>query len=201
MTRGFRGAREAAGRGTLLAVWLLSACASSDITVASHNESAVPETDLVLGVATPEEVLARVPEWVDELVRSEPIEETALRLATPSPGVEVEVFFGSWCSDSRRELARLWRALEIAGGEAGFPIRYVGIDRNKQEPNDLVAGRQILYVPTLIVSKGGAEVGRIIESSPAGVEADLLDLVRGDASGWVSGRDDLEPPDAAGDSR
>ncbi len=173
---------------------------------ASGGPSNVPaaaslEPDPILGVTDREEILEYVPDWVGELVRAEPDIVAAQRLANPAPEVEVNVFFGSWCSDSRRELARLWRALETTGGEAGFRIRYIGVDRAKQEPADLVAGKEILYVPTLIVSRAGTETGRIVESAPGGVEADLADLVAGDVTGWLSGRDDLGSPEAAADLR
>ncbi len=54
-----------------------------------------------------------------------------------------------------------------------------------------MGGRNILYVPTLIVEREGREVGRIIEESPGGIEADLLALLEGEAEGWISARDDL----------
>ena len=82
----------------------------------------------------------------------------------------------------------------MAGGGAGFPIRYIGVGREKREPRELLEGREILYVPTLIVSRDGVEIGRIVESSPNGVETDLVALITGEAQGWLSGRNDLEPP-------
>lgn len=177
-------------------MWV-TACASS----AARPEDSSVQPEPILGVVTQEQVLAHVPEWVSELVQAQPEEAAARRLAARSAGVEVEVFFGSWCSDSRRELTRLWRALEMTGGEAGFPIRYIGVDRSKLEPEMLVEGREILYVPTLIVSRAGSEIGRIVESAPGGVESDLADLVEGSATGWLSGRDDLGASEPVSDRR
>jgi hypothetical protein len=53
-------------------------------------------------------------------------------------------------------------------------------------------------VPTFIVVRGGREVGRIVESSPNGVESDLLALLTGKAQGVISTRKDLG---AGGSSR
>lgn len=146
----------------------------------------------ILGPTTQDELLESNPGWVEELVRSEPDETDALRLAAPAAGKEVVVYLGSWCSDSRRGLTRLWRAIESAGGEFGFPVRYIGVDRSKTEPAAWVEGVNLLYVPTLIVLDDGVEVGRIVETAPHGIETDLADLIEGKATGWLSGRDDLE---------
>jgi hypothetical protein len=146
----------------------------------------------MLGPTTQDELLESNPSWVEELVRSEPNETDAQRLAAPAAGKEVVVYLGSWCSDSRRELTRLWRAIEMAGGEFGFPVRYVGVDRAKTEPAALLEGVNLLYVPTLVVLDNGEEVGRIVETAPNGIETDLADLVEGAATGWLSGREDLE---------
>jgi hypothetical protein len=103
----------------------------------------------------------------------------------------VTVFLGTWCSDSRREVARLWRALDQVGGLVPFEVEYVAVDRAKSAPADLVAGQDLRYVPTFVVEREGEEVGRVVESAPGGIESDLLALLTGEASGTVSGRDDL----------
>lgn len=176
--------------GIVVAGLVLGACASGGNVAELESEEPEP----IVGATTQAEILAEMPEWIEDLVRARPDESQALRLVEPVADTEVVVFFGTWCSDSRRELSRLWRAVEIAGGDFGFPIRYVGVDRTKTEPADMLEGMEILYVPTLIVSKNGLESGRVIESSPDGIEKDLVALVAGEASGWLSGRDDLEEP-------
>ncbi|MCP4200314.1 MAG: thioredoxin family protein [bacterium] len=179
--------------GAVVAGLLLGACASGGKT--SRSES--PEPEPIVGPTTQAEILAEMPEWVGDLVRAEPDEVWSRRLAEPVDDAEVVVFFGTWCSDSRRELTRLWRAVEMAGGDLGFPIRYVGVDRTKSEPEDLLEGKEILYVPTLIVVKSGIESGRIVESAPEAIEKDLVALLTGEADGWLSGRDDLDGSGAA----
>ncbi len=99
------------------------------------------------------------------------------------PGAEVTVFLGTWCSDSRREVPRLWRALDQVGGEVPFDLTYVAVDREKDEPADLLAGQEIEYVPTFIVRRDGHEVGRVVEEAPDGIEADLLALLTGAKTG------------------
>jgi thiol-disulfide isomerase/thioredoxin len=158
------------------------------------------EPSVLLGPMSRSEVEAAMPDWVSSTVEAQPDMGSALGLAELATNAEVTVFFGSWCSDSKRELSRLWAALDLVGGEVGFPIRYVAVDRSKREPSEAVGGREILYVPTFVVERDGLEIGQIIEQSPNGVETDLLMLLSGEASGWISARDDLPIPESLEDS-
>ncbi len=154
------------------------------------GEAAEAEPVLV-GAVTRDEIEEAVPGWVSETVSAEIDEEDATALVGVAPGVEVTVVLGTWCSDSRREVPRFWRALDQTGGLVPFEVGYVAVDRDKEEPADLLAGLDLAYVPTFVVRRGGREVGRIVESSPGGVESDLLALLSGEASGVITGRDDL----------
>jgi hypothetical protein len=112
-------------------------------------------------------------------------------LADVPPGAEVDVFLGTWCGDSRRVVSRLFVALERI--DPPFSIRFIAVDRDKRDPEGRSEGRDIRYVPTIIVRRDGLEVGRIVESAPHGVEVDLLMLLRGEAEGTLSLRTDLGP--------
>ncbi len=141
------------------------------------------EAPVLTGRASREQIEKAVPEWVGQTVRSEIDEEAAKALTTVPPGARVTIFLGTWCSDSRREVSRFWRALDQVGGMVPFDVTYVAVNREKTEPADLLAGRKIEYVPTFIVERGGQEVGRVVEEAPDGIEADLLALLTGKKSG------------------
>lgn len=164
------------------------ACASGGGEAAPAEEH---QTPVLTGEVTREQIEQAVPDWVGGSVTAEIDEEAATALASVEPGAHVTIFFGTWCSDSRREVSRFWRALDQVGGLVPFEIEYVAVDRSKQEPADLVAGADLRYVPTFVVERGGEEVGRVVESALNGIERDLLALLTGEASGVVSGRDDL----------
>lgn len=172
----------------LLAVALFSACASGQRMASSEKL----DNDPLLGVVSIDQILDHEPSWADALLAATPDLGAAERLAIGGPGTEIEIFLGTWCKDSRRELTRLWHALDAVGID-GSEIRYIGVDRDKVEPEELVAGRDIRFVPTVIVSKDGDEVGRIVESAPNGIEHDLAGLLDGSQSGTITGRDDLAP--------
>jgi hypothetical protein len=153
-----------------------------------------PKPDVLVGEVTREAIEAACPEWVRAEVEAAPDAEAAETLASVEPGAEVTVFLGTWCSDSRREVPRLWKALDLAGGEVPFHIRYIGVDREKKEPAGEAAAADIRFVPTLIVSRGGEELGRIVEKAPNGVERDLLALLTGQVHGMVSGSQGASQP-------
>lgn len=120
--------------------------------------------------------------------------EAAKGLVDVPAGAELTIVFGTWCGDSRREVSRFWQALDAAGGEVPFAIRWIAVDREKQAPGGLVDGLDIRYVPTFIVRRDGKEVGRIVETSPSGVEVDLRALLTGGAQGFLSAsRESAEP--------
>lgn len=168
---------------------VFAACAAHD--VAPTAADAPPEPPSIVGETSRDAVQEAEPTWMAMEVDA----EAAAALAEVEPGAEVVVFFGTWCSDSRRELSRLWRAFDEAGlvdeSMLPFAIEYVAVDREKMEPAERTAGMGIRYVPTFIVYRDGSEVGRMVEVSPNGIEHDLLALLTGEASGVVSARDDL----------
>ncbi len=167
---------------------------ASEVTLVTEEQEP-RESSVLLGPKSRSEVEAAMPDWVGATIEAQPDMEAALDLADLEFDAEVRVFFGSWCSDSKRELSRLWKALDLVGGEVGFPIRYVAVDRSKTEPAEALGGREILYVPTFVVERDGVEIGRIIEQSPNGIEIDLLALLNGESSGWISTRPDLRIPE------
>ncbi len=138
-------------------------------------------TDL-LGVLT-EDGLRSPPfsEWYDAgVTRYQPDEQILGQLQLGD--YQLTVFMGTWCGDSRREVPRLMRTLR----ELGFPssqLTIIGVNRTpeqfKQSPGGEEAGRNIHRVPTIIVQRDGVEVGRIVESPVASIEADLHAIAAG----------------------
>jgi hypothetical protein len=160
------------------------ACATAEPQAPSAQ--AAPKKEAVLvGDVTREQIEQAVPDWAMAEAESSPDPEACRALAAVERGADVTVFLGTWCSDSRREVPRLWKALDLAGPAVPFEIHYIGLDEDKKEPAGRPAADGVLYVPTFIVRRNGQEVGRIVERSPAGVEKDLLALLTGQAHGLI----------------
>jgi hypothetical protein len=133
-------------------------------------------------------VEARHADWRAAREAAAPEPDAARALATVAPGAEITVFLGTWCSDSRREVPRLWKAFDLAGATP-FAVTYVGVDAQKRAPGGAAEAAGVRYVPTVVVRRGGREVGRVVESAPDGsVERALLDLLTGARSGTLTGR-------------
>ena len=169
---------------------LAAACATAPAVVDPVDLE--PE---LLGPLNRAEIEAAVPDWVAAQVEASPDAEMAAAMAGAGPpGSRVTVYLGTWCSDSRRELARFWRALDQAGGEVVFELDYVGVDRDKKRPAERLAGLGLEYVPTFVVEIDGVEAGRIVEESPNGIEHDLAALLRGEVTGLVTAKEELLVP-------
>jgi len=92
-----------------------------------------------------------------------------------------EVFLGTWCGDSRREFPRIAKIFNEMGVDIN-DVLIVTVDRDKISPNREQEGKDIRYVPTLIVSKNNQEIGRIVESPSSEVatlESDLFEITLG----------------------
>ena len=95
-------------------------------------------------------------------------------------GVEMMLFFGTWCGDSRRELPRILKLLD----EIGFPegrVELVAVDSgegvHKRSPGGEEQGLDIYRVPTLVVRRDGKEIARLVEFPVLSLERDLLAIL------------------------
>ncbi len=90
----------------------------------------------------------------------------------------IKVVMGTWCSDSRREVPRLMRILNIWQFSSDN-ITFIGIDKEKNAPVGDFAKLDIQRVPTFIIYKNKIEAGRIIESPKTSLEQDLVNILTG----------------------
>lgn len=163
----------------------------------------VPSTALVLALLTPivagaqerpilvgsvtraELTAAPYSEWFDaQYARYQPDAASVERLRPLLGGVSIEAYFGTWCGDSRRQVPRLVRLLDLAAFDHGR-LSFVGLsDRAmefKQAPGHPEAKRRIHRTPTIVIVREGREIGRIVETPAVSLEADLLAILDGRA--------------------
>lgn len=100
--------------------------------------------------------------------------------------VEVDIFFGTWCGDSRREVPRMLKLLDTLGLPESSR-RLIAVDRDdelyKRSPDGEEKGLEIYRVPTFVVRRGGEEVARIVEYPALSLERDLLAILKGGGYG------------------
>jgi len=96
-----------------------------------------------------------------------------------------ELFMGTWCGDSKREIPRMLKILHYAGVTPA-QLTLVMLDTHdsvyKQSPAHEEKGKDIHRVPELLVYDAHhREINRIIESPAVSLEKDLLHIVQGEA--------------------
>jgi thiol-disulfide isomerase/thioredoxin len=87
-----------------------------------------------------------------------------------------KVVMGTWCSDSRREIPRFMRILDIWQ----FPVAkvtFIGVDENKFGPVAEYSSLDIQKIPTIIIYKNNIEAGRIIENPVTSLEQDMVNII------------------------
>jgi thiol-disulfide isomerase/thioredoxin len=106
-----------------------------------------------------------------------PNELTVSALRKNRSQVQLIVFGGTWCDDSKNILPKLFSLLDAAS----FPTNHltiVGVDHQNRSISNLSEQLHIEHVPTLIVFKDGKEAGRIIDYGKEGHwDQELGDLV------------------------
>ena len=128
--------------------------------------------EVLLGRVRPSAILAISDTWRQNHDAYEPATEDLRVLASLRAPATLDIYFGSWCGDSRREVPRLLRILDRAA-PPDLRVRFYGIDRAKKEPARLVKRAGIERVPTIVLSTARREIGRIVESPQSTLEHDL----------------------------
>lgn len=111
----------------------------------------------------------------DEFQPIEPI-VIMMKSAVVEKNIKFLMFAGSWCGDSKTELPKFFKIITMSEIDNERYILY-GVDRQKREHCGIAEKYQIEKVPTLIVLKDGAEIGRIVEFPKISWDADLADII------------------------
>ncbi len=115
--------------------------------------------------------------WFDEQYGGYRLDTLTLALLAESlVDVDIKIFLGTWCPDSRREVPRVYKILDYLGYPAE-QVTLIALDRDKHGPAHEEEGFDIALVPTIIFYRGGVEIGRIIERPTNSLEEDMLDIL------------------------
>jgi thiol-disulfide isomerase/thioredoxin len=92
--------------------------------------------------------------------------------------ISIRIVLGTWCPDSRREVPRFMKILDLIQFPAEKVI-FVGVDNIKIAPVGGYDTLRIERVPTFIILKKKVETGRIIENPVTSLEQDMLNILTG----------------------
>ncbi|MCM2315935.1 MAG: HEAT repeat domain-containing protein, partial [Thermoanaerobaculia bacterium] len=139
---GMGGVADLVERGERVDTILVDAKRLDPAGIAGVSQTTLPT---VVGETAAGRLLDIVPEYRERKEAYAPDPDTLAYLASViQPGDRLEVFLGTWCDDSQREIPKLLRivdGLAVAGAE--LPLRLVSVDRTKRMPADLVAGKEL----------------------------------------------------------
>jgi hypothetical protein len=143
----------------------------------SGSQILVVPPEGVAGELTTADLWAEVPLWraVYDAHRPDPAATAALAAAAPC---ELVVTMATWCHLSKEHVPRLLRALDAAANPS-IRLRLVSVDHGFEEP-PVIHQLGITNVPTCIVRRGGAELGRVVETPADGsLAADVAGILGG----------------------
>lgn len=86
------------------------------------------------------------------------------------------VVMGTWCSDTKDMLPKLYKVLKDAQYPLG-QLTMFGLDHAKKGRNNEEETYAIETIPTIILQRDGKEIGRIAETVKKSVEADLVEII------------------------
>ncbi|MEO5684764.1 MAG: tetratricopeptide repeat protein [Chitinophagaceae bacterium] len=141
--------------------------------------SALPTAGMLLGTHTKEDLQqAPYAAWFNKNYGDYIIDSPAIaRLKPLLQNKQFEIFLGTWCGDSKREVPRMLKLLEYAGVQAS-QVKLIMVDNHdgtyKQSPTHEEKGKSIHRVPTLIMYDDKKELNRIVEYPVVSLEQDLL---------------------------
>ena len=173
----------------VLAVGLSALASTSAAQVPNPSPSTAPgersdKRPILVGSLTRASLkTAPFAEWFEsQYAKYEPNRADIDKLREPIKGLSLEAYFGTWCGDSRRQIPRLLKVLDAAGFDE-TRLAMVGLSGRdmefKQSPGRPERKRLVHRTPTIVVLRGGVEIGRIVETPATTLEADLLAMVEG----------------------
>jgi thiol-disulfide isomerase/thioredoxin len=134
--------------------------------------------DELTGSVTRSQILAAAPDWEPNLAAYQPKTDALDALKKVSEPVLIEIYFATWCSDSKAHVPALFKVLDLADNPL-LQAAYTAMPRAKAERSRFIpADRAIDKLPTFVVFRDGKEMGRIVETPAHSVEEDLAALLR-----------------------
>ncbi len=119
--------------------------------------------------------------WFDPTYAEYQVRASALAGAAEGlKDVEIQVFMGTWCSDSQMQVPQFYKILDyLKFPESRLKVYAVDNhpDRRKTTPGGEATQAKIEFVPTFIFLRKGQELGRITEYPQKSLEADMAEKV------------------------
>ena len=103
-------------------------------------------------------------------------EETVEKLKPLFRDIDIKIFMGTWCTDSRKEIPVFYKLMDKLQLD-NKKIELIGMTLEKTTPDSLELNQNIINVPTFIFKKNGKEINRIVEFPIETIEKDILEIL------------------------
>ena len=128
------------------------------------------------GPVTREILFEKFPEWQAVAAAYQPRPDCVDKLRAFGREVRVEIYLGTWCSDSQAHVNEFFKVLEMADSPL-FRVSCTAIPQDKDKRAPFYQGKDIVKLPTFCVFVDGREIGRIVETPERSVEEDLVRIL------------------------
>ena len=91
--------------------------------------------------------------------------------------IEVTIYMGTWCEDSQREVPGFFKIIDALKANDQVQL-IVGLNEDKVSHNGSSEHAGVTNVPTIVFSKDGEEINRIVEFPIISLEQDILDILQ-----------------------
>ena len=139
--------------------------------------SACKEKQYLVGYYTYEDYqkVCKWEDFVDKEYKPKTKWMDSLRTVTDRPDLDVKLFLGSYCPDSKKWVPRFY------GLKDQLPIadvEIISVDTTKKDEKGLWKAVKLEKIPTFIFYSDGKEVGRIVEKPKGRLEKHLFRLLK-----------------------
>lgn len=159
-------------------ILLLTSCGSKTASyeIPSHIEMVNGER-MLIGEFTQEELMMEFSVFKTSYELYQPSQKAADFLKKISNDLSIEIYLGTWCPDSKRDVPPFLKILASANNPR-IHYHLHGVDRTKKDKNGKTAELGVNRVPTMVFFVDGKEMGRIVENPyHETLEEDILDIL------------------------
>ena len=166
---------QAIWTATLL-TWICAPGCRGPAQSPTHGPATGHRASAHVGSIDADDILAQYPKFRASHEQYQPTPADLQAMAEIPDDIDIEVYFGTWCHDSQRELGRFIKLLQQSGRSVAR-VSYRGLTTSKRDQSGRAAQLGVRYTPTFVVFRNGRELGRIVESPRTSLARDIRALV------------------------
>jgi len=159
-------------KSSLLTLFTLTFFCFISVSVPAENEN-----DFALGVISESQLLSGFTGFNEKFQAFSISDQEQEIIAQWPKTLQIDVYFGTWCHDSEREVPQL---LKLLKANKNITLNLIALDYQKEDPQQLAQKNQIKYTPTFIIYRDKSkkeELGRIIERPNKSLVEDINQLI------------------------